>query len=396
MVKTNRYHVEIDLQQKSPKGEIACGDVFKSKIIREERRTILVLSDGIGHGIKANVLAILTTTMALNYSTFHTKPEIAAQIIMKALPKSSDGKESYATFTIIEIEDDGRVRIINYDNPKVLVFRGNKQITPKEYELEVKGDENIGKILRCREFVAMKEDRMIFMTDGVVQSGLGEKRFPLGWGLENVAEFAKNQIEKMPEISATKLSRKIINQATMNDSFDLKDDTSCGVIYFREPRNFMLITGPPFYKIKDYDFVTQIKEFNGEKAICGGTTAEIIARELNLKISPLKYYTDGTIPPAASLEGFKLVTEGLLTMGKVEEILETYTSEVRLDASPAHEIVKLLLQHDVIHIIVGTRINWAHQDPDQPKEMEIRKFIVKRIIKILEDKFFKQVKAEFV
>ncbi len=80
----------------------------------------------------------------------------------------------------------------------------------------------------------------------------------------------------------------------------------------------------------------------------------------------------------------------------MEEILETYTSEVRLDASPAHEIVKLLLQHDVIHIIVGTRINWAHQDPDQPKEMEIRKFIVKRIIKILEDKFFKQVKAEFV
>ncbi len=131
---------------------------------------------------------------------------------------------------------------------------------------EVKGDENIGKILRCREFVAMKEDRMIFMTDGVVQSGLGEKRFPLGWGLENVAEFAKNQIEKMPEISATKLSRKIINQATMNDSFDLKDDTSCGVIYFREPRNFMLITGPPFYKIKDYDFVTQIKEFNGGKS----------------------------------------------------------------------------------------------------------------------------------
>ncbi len=122
MVNTNRYHVEIDIQQKSPKGEIACGDVFKSKIIREERRTILVLSDGIGHGIKANVLAILTTTMALNYSTFHTKPEIAAQIIMKALPKSSDGKESYATFTIIEIEDDGRVRIINYDNPKVLVF----------------------------------------------------------------------------------------------------------------------------------------------------------------------------------------------------------------------------------------------------------------------------------
>ena len=73
-------------------------------------------------------------------------------------------------------------------------------------------EENIGKILKCREFIAMKEDRMIFMTDGVVQSGLGEKRFPMGWGDKDVAEFAQNQIERMPAISATKLSRKIIKR----------------------------------------------------------------------------------------------------------------------------------------------------------------------------------------
>ncbi len=393
---TNNYHVEIDMQQKAPKGEIACGDVFQSKIIREEGRTILVLSDGIGHGIKANVLATLTATMAINYSTSHTKPEVAAQIIMRALPKSSDGKESYATFTVIEIEDDRKVRIINYDNPRVIILRGNKEINPKEYELKVKGEENVGKILRCREFNATKEDRMVFMTDGVVQSGLGGTRYTMGWGEKNVSDFAIKQVERIPDLSATKLARKIINQAAMNDSFELKDDTTCGVIYFREPRNFMLITGPPFYKIKDFDFVTQIKEFNGKKAICGGTTAEIIARELDLNFSQLKHYADATMPPAAKLEGFELVTEGLLTMGKVEDILENYTSETRLENSPSDEIVKLLLQHDVIHIIVGTRINWAHQDPDQPKEMEIRKYVVKRIIKILEEKFFKKIKAEFV
>jgi len=115
MVTTNNpnYHVEIDVQQKKPKGEIACGDVFMSDIFREEGRTILVLSDGIGHGIKASVLATLTATMALKYARFHTKPEISARIIMEALPKSSDGKESYATFTIIEIETDGQVRIFS-------------------------------------------------------------------------------------------------------------------------------------------------------------------------------------------------------------------------------------------------------------------------------------------
>jgi hypothetical protein len=399
MVTTNNpnYHVEIDVQQKKPKGEIACGDVFMSDIFREEGRTILVLSDGIGHGIKASVLAQLTATMALKYARFHTKPEISSRIIMEALPKSSDGKESYATFTIIEIETDGQVRIINYDNPPVLIIRNGKLFQPKEYELEVRGRENVGKLLRCREFTARKEDRMVFLTDGVVQSGLGNKRYPMGWGIESIYDFALNQVNRMPDISASKLARKINNQAAMNDNFEVKDDTTCGVIYFREPRKFMLITGPPFYKIKDYDFAGRIKSFNGKKIICGGTTAEIIARELdiNVEIEHLAKNPE-MLPPTANMEGFEMVTEGILTLGKVEEILENYNSETRLQDSPAEKVVKLLLQHDSIEIILGSRINWAHQDPEQPLELELRKFVVKRIIKILTNKFFKHVKIEYL
>ena len=390
------YHVEIDVEQKRPKGQIACGDVFHSRIIKEEGRTILAMSDGIGHGVKANVLATLTASMAINYSTFHTRPEIAARIIMRALPKSKDGLENYATFTLIEIEADGRVRIINYDNPKTIILRGNKILEPQEYHLAVRGVENAGKILRCRGFTARKEDRLIFLSDGVPQSGLGTDRYPMGWGLEHITDFVMSQITRMPDISATKLARKIINQAGMNDNFNLKDDATCGVIYFREPREFLLITGPPFYKIKDNDFVNQITNFKGKKVICGGTTAEIIARELNLKLEAEHEFSEAALPPKARMEGFELVTEGILTIGKVEEILENYTSETRLSDSPADEIVHLLLQHDIINIIVGTRINWAHQDPDQPVELEIRKVVVKRIIKLLEEKFFKEVRADFV
>ncbi len=391
------YHVEIDVQQKKPKGEIACGDVFQSNIIREEGRTILVLSDGIGHGIKANVLATLTAAMALKYTQFHTKPEVAAGIIMNALPKSSDGKERYATFTIIELETDGQVKIINYDNPPVLIVRNGKPFQPKEYELNIRGEENLGKLLRCREFVASKEDRLIFMSDGVPQSGLENNKYVMGWGMENIEEFAMNQISRMPDISATRLARKIINQTDMNDNFAVRDDATCGVIYFREPRKFMLITGPPFYKIKDFDFAGRIRNFKGKKIICGGTTAEIIARELNIEVEIQHRPKEvNALPPSAKMDGFEMVTEGILTLGKVEEILENYNSETLLDDSPPEEIVKLLLQHDVIDIIVGTRINWAHQDPEQPLELELRKIVVKRIVKILIHKFFKKVIVEYV
>jgi hypothetical protein len=201
----------------------------------------------------------------------------------------------------------------------------------------------------------------------------------------------------MPDISASKLARKINNQAAMNDNFEVKDDTTCGVIYFREPRKFMLITGPPFYKIKDYDFADRIKSFNGKKIICGGTTAEIIARELdiNVEIEHLAKNPE-MLPPVANMEGFEMVTEGILTLGKVEEILENYNSETRLQDSPAEKVVKLLLQHDSIEIILGSRINWAHQDPEQPLELELRKFVVKRIVKILTNKFFKHVEIEYL
>jgi hypothetical protein len=396
MSENTDYHVEIDLEQKRPKDQVACGDVFLSKRIKEDGRTILVLSDGIGHGVKASVLASLTATMALNYATFHTKPDIAARIIMNALPKSSDGLENYATFTLIEIEADGKVKIINYDNPKTIILRGNNILNPTEYHLEIQGLENAGKILRCREFQSRKEDRMIFMTDGITQSGLGSKRYPMGWGRDTVEEFVISQVSRMPDISATKLAKKIINQANMNDEFDLKDDTTCGVIYVREPREFMLITGPPFYKIKDYEFVNNIKNFKGKKVICGGTTSEIIARELELELSSDHEFYKTALPPKSKMDGFELVSEGLLTIGKVEEILENYTSETRLGDSSADDIVRFLLDHDIIHLIVGTRINWAHQDPDQPVELEIRKVVVKRIIKLLEEKFFKEVRPDYV
>lgn len=390
------FHTEIDFEQIFPTGEEVSGDVFFSRNVPEEARTMLVLSDGIGHGIKANVLATLTATMALNYSSFHTKPEIAAQIIMDVLPASAD-KPSYATFTIIEIENDDLVRIINYDNPPVIILRGNKRFKPsKIYELEIGGAQNRDKILRCQEFYAMKEDRIIFFSDGVTQSGIDSLKFNMGWGHENVFNFITKIIDSQPDISATKLAKKIINQALDNDNHKIKDDTSCGVAYFREPREMMLITGPPFYKVKDIGFIKRIRDFKGSKIICGGTTAEIIARELNLKLKMMQHWSDPTLPPVSKLDGFDMVTEGILTITKVEEILETYTGNSRLIGSPADDIVKHFLKNDIIYMLVGTRINWAHQDPDQPYDIEIRKTIVKRIVRLLEQKFFKKVKVDYL
>ncbi len=392
----SEFHIEIDFAQKQPSGQIVCGDVFISKLIKEDGRTILVLSDGVGHGVRANVLATMTATMALNYTALYKRPEAAAKIIMEALPQDSGGVKTYATFTIIELESDGMVRIVNYDNPKSIIIRnGDSYVPTKEYLLKIIGTENIGKVLRCREFKAMKEDRIVFMSDGITQSGMESEKMKMGWGQENVETYVVQQLSRSHDISARRLSKKILNKAIQNDGFHLRDDSSCGVIYFRDPREMLLITGPPFFKAKDRDFAERIHEYKGIKIVCGGTTAEIIARELNQEIETEISLSNPYALPRYALNGFHLVTEGILTIGKVEELLENYDSEQKLEDSPPEEIVKQLMQHDRILVLVGTRINWAHHDPDQPIEMEIRKFVVKRIVKLLEEKFFKEVVISF-
>ena len=390
------FHIEIDFAQKQPSGEMVCGDVFISKLVKEDGRTILVLSDGVGHGVRANVLATMTATMALNYTALYKKPEAAARIIMQALPRESEGVKTYATFTIIELENDGMVRIVNYDNPKSVIIRNGEPFTPtKEYLLDIKGIENIGKVLRCREFRAQKEDRIVFMSDGITQSGMENERMKMGWGQENVETFVVQQLARSSDISARRLTKKVLNKAIQNDGFHLRDDASCGVIYFRDPREMLIVTGPPFFKVKDSDFAQRIQDYQGIKIVCGGTTAEIIARELNKEIETEISLSDPYALPKYKMDGFHLVTEGILTIGKVEELLESYDSEQKSGNSPAEEIVKQLMLHDRIVVLVGTRINWAHHDPDQPIEMEIRKFVVKRIVKLLEERYFKEVVVNF-
>jgi hypothetical protein len=158
----------------------------------------------------------------------------------------------------------------------------------------------------------------------------------------------------------------------------------------------LVITGPPYSKDRDTQLAVKVQEFEGKKVICGGTTAEIIAENLGYLYRPGIEITDYDLPPISYMEGINLVTEGILTLGKVFQILENYKAESILTNGPADELVKLLLKSDKIHFITGTSINIAHQDPNLPQELEIRRNVVKRIVSILESKFRKDVSIEFM
>jgi serine phosphatase RsbU (regulator of sigma subunit) len=140
-----RFFIEVDCQQKNHDAERICGDVFLSGRVREENRIVLVLSDGMGHGVKASVLATLTATMALNFTREHKEPEKTAEIIMKTLPECSERKMNYSTFTIVEVDYDGKTRILEYDNPECIVIRDKKVLKLDRKTIVLKSENNAAK-----------------------------------------------------------------------------------------------------------------------------------------------------------------------------------------------------------------------------------------------------------
>lgn len=225
---------------------------------------------------------------------------------------------------------------------------------------------------------------------------MGTPQYPFGWGNDNAGKFAIEMTKRNPQISARELGAKMVNMAYRNDGFEAKDDTSCAVVYLREPRKLLICTGPPYEKEKDPEMAAVVSDFKGSRIVMGATTGDIIARELKLKVTDGQNFTDPDLPPLSKMEGIDLYTEGILTLNKVEKILTKYSNASNVGIGPADLTVKLILESDEIQFLIGTRINLAHQDPTAGMDLEIRRTVIKRIVLLLEEKFLKKVKMSYI
>jgi hypothetical protein len=105
---------------------------------------------------------------------------------------------------------------------------------------------------------------------------------------------------------------------------------------------------------------------------------------------------DPKVPPSARMDGFDLVTEGTLTLGETARLLEQGFPPEDMKSNAAVRLANLLLDSDIVKFAVGTRINEAHQDPNIPVELDLRRNIVKRIAQLLESKHMKQVVIQYL
>jgi len=391
-----RHFMEVDHYQERKQGQAACGDVFLSEKIAEDHRVISVLADGLGSGIKANVLANLTSTMAIRYMESDMDVRKAARTIMATLPVCRERQIAYSTFTIVEMDPWGATRVLEYDNPPSILMRGPDPVPIVPEILPLPDTEGREAELRHARFEVRPGDRIIFFSDGVTQAGVGSEGTPLGWGLTAVTAYLSKVIRERPRISARQLARTLVLRAKAIDGGKAKDDISCAVMYYREPREVLVLTGAPVSRDRDPEMAEIAQAFTGRKVICGGTTSAILGRELGRTLSMDLRNLDPDVPPISRMDGFDLVTEGAITLARMVRLLEDEESPDLLKPNAATQLAGILLDSDIIHIVAGTKINEALQDPSLPEDLDIRRNILRGLKKVLTEKFLKEVRIRFI
>ena len=222
---------------------------------------------------------------------------------------------------------------------------------------------------------------------------MGTRQYPLGWRRSGVQKFIEELLQQNPETSARHLAEAVVRTAvTKEPGRRAADDTTCAAIYLRNPRRTLVLSGPPYHAKRDADYARMIAEFDGHTVICGGTSAGIVARELGRTLeTPLVRHS--RLPPMSRMEGVDLVTEGILTLTEAHRRLEQGYFAAN---DPAGRIAELLRESDIIDFVAGTRINEAHQDPNLPIDLDIRRNLLGRMKLILEQRYFKEVNISYI
>ena len=422
----NNLCIDIDYSQLYKHGQKIGGDVFYLDRATGSNVITAILSDGLGSGVRANVLASLTSHMASKLSLSPMDLERSAEVIMDTLPIDSVKGISYSTFTIARIifSDNKsfiRIELVEYDNPDSLRFRGSEPVEWEKSSLKLKRKAAIKEEIIYSSAFEMKDgDRLIFFSDGIAQAGvtLGprdhmedaayasfdqmphrqHKAQPVtvkGWGTENVAKYISGVLEKDPCISSRQLARDIVTQAYKYDSYKPNDDITCCVINVRKPRRTLIITGAPRNRDSDRKLGEIIRNFRGQIIVCGGTTAKIVARELGKDITADKSPA-GSLPPSSCIEGVDLVTEGMLTLSEVAERLTNKVLLKEMNEDAAKRMIKLLRETDQIEIIAGTKINDDLVDPATAAKIGLRFPVIDAISRALVNNYFKECEVLYL
>ena len=267
------------------KKEFLCGDCYK--IEENDEDHVLVLSDGLGSGVKANILSTLTATMLSTMIINQVELDEAVRAVAKTLPVCSVRNLAYATFTVLNFQGK-QVSLYQFDNPDAILIRDGELF---DYPVETSMIEE--KEIHKSCFELKDEDMLIIMSDGVTNAGMG-KTTNGGWGRDDVMAFCRAKYHK--GMSAQEMAGYLAEASLDLNLNETDDDITAIVLRMRHKQVVNLMIGPPSKEEHDERYLKSFFDSEGYHVICGGTTAQCAARYLDKELISLSETACGDVP----------------------------------------------------------------------------------------------------
>lgn len=374
-------------------GEQLCGDHVEI-VGQGENSTIAVLADGMGSGVKANILSTLTAKIISTMMDNDMSIEDCVSTIASTLPVCKVRQVAYSTFTILHIIDNQEAEIIQYDNPHVIFLRNGKHVDYPEIVEQIDG-KNIYK-----SKVKLQEgDVLVAMSDGTIHAGVG-MTLNFGWQRDEIIEFLETMYDS--SYTAKTLSAMLVGQCNELYGNQPGDDTTACTVKIRERKPLNLMIGPPANPADVEKMMSLFFSKEGKHIVCGGTTSTLASEFLGKPLdTSMPLYIDPDIPPIAKIEGVDLVTEGVITINRVLEYAKDYLAENRLytdwsyKKDGASSIARMLFEEATdINFYVGRAVNPAHQNPNLPIGFSIKMRLVDELAECLKQ-MGKRIKVSY-
>jgi hypothetical protein len=344
-------HVEIEQAQSSKKPGAPCGDVVAFE--RAPAATTLVLCDGLGSGIKANLAATMCASRLLEALRSGTSLRHAFGNLVKNMIRVRGTDLPYACFVVIRVLSDGQATVLSYEMPEPLYMTAS-HASPLPQRTRTVENALIGE----SHVQLAPGDALMVMSDGVTQAGLGLSQ-RLGWRTEGVQQHLGDLLSERRPLRA--LAQAVHDRARELWEGVGGDDVTVAMVVCRWGKTLNILTGPPSSKALDRPTVNRFLMLEGWKVVAGSTTSEIVAGYLGQSLDVEQDASSTLAPPRYYIEGIDLVTEGAITLNQVYNILDEDPGKLE-EETGVSELQKLLREADRINFLVGVARNPAHAD----------------------------------
>jgi len=360
-----------------------CGDMLAT--VRTNTGTTLICADGIGSGIRAHIAA----QMCVSRLTESLQQELSLRTVFQSVAATMqacrDPQKPFAAFNIARIRSDGYATVFSYDAPLPIMIsrQGATVLANRPFPLP-------GGLAMESNCQLDTGEGILLMSDGITQAGLGHGA-STEWTSEGVVRFINSKISSRltlslaPEMlhkeaqarwkgdvqestrtvsdhSFSPYAPDAAHQATkVRANVAGGDDCSIMLGLCRTGQTVNILTGPPVDRDNDIPTVKRFLQLPGLKIVCGGTTAKLVAKYLNVPLEMESEPMSAIAPPRYGIKGINLVTEGAVTLNQVYNILDEDVANLHED-SGVTELRLLLGVADKLNVILGMADNTANTD----------------------------------